>query len=121
MSHYKELNKIEDCFRVTKTEMDSRPVYVRLDEYIEAHFLTCFLALIFIRMIQHKTNWIMSPRRLINAFNSAIAFEIKTGVNYVQASEDLKELLKVLNINWNNSFIRYEDLNNFAKGWCPTN
>ncbi len=121
MSHYKELNKIEDCFRVTKTEMDSRPVYVRLEEHIEAHFLTCFLALVFIRMIQHKTNWMMSPRRLINAFNSAIAFEIKTGVYYVQASEDLKELLKVLNINWDNSFVRYEDLNNFAKGWCTTN
>ncbi len=40
LKHYNELNKIEDCFKVTKMEMDSRPGYIRLEEHIEAHSLT---------------------------------------------------------------------------------
>lgn len=120
ISHYKELHKIEDCFRVTKTELSTKPIHVRLEEHIEAHFLTCFLALIFIRLIQHKSNWMFSPNRLIKAIKSARATEIKTGFYRVQASEDLQTLLKILEIDWTKSIVKYEDLKNFAKGWYTT-
>ncbi|VOD06311.1 transposase [Streptococcus pneumoniae] len=70
---YKELAKIEDCFRVTKTELESRPVYVWTENHIQAHFLTCFIALIHLRLLQHQINWKMSPRRIANALNSAKA------------------------------------------------
>lgn len=40
IGYYGQLYKIEDCFRVTKTEFNAKPVYVRLEEHIEAHFLT---------------------------------------------------------------------------------
>ncbi|HFI0696278.1 TPA: IS1634 family transposase, partial [Streptococcus suis] len=46
LDSYRQLSKIEDCFRVTKTELESRPVYVWTEEHIQAHFLTCFIALI---------------------------------------------------------------------------
>ena len=61
---YKELVKIEDCFRITKTELESRPVYVWTENHIQAHFLTCFIALIHLRLLQHQINWKMSPRRI---------------------------------------------------------
>ncbi|MBF9651829.1 IS1634 family transposase, partial [Streptococcus pseudopneumoniae] len=70
---YKELAKIEDCFRITKTELESRPVYVWTENHIQAHFLTCFIALIHLRLLQHQINWKMSPRRIANALNSAKA------------------------------------------------
>ena len=38
---YKGLSNIEDCFRVTKTDLQSRPVYVWKKEHIESHFLSC--------------------------------------------------------------------------------
>ena len=37
---------IENGFRIMKTDFDARPVYVRRDDRIKAHFLTCFLALL---------------------------------------------------------------------------
>ncbi|HFU4500129.1 TPA: IS1634 family transposase, partial [Streptococcus suis] len=61
LDSYRQLSKIEDCFRVTKTELESRPVYVWTEEHIQAHFLTCFIALILIRLLQYRTNWAMSP------------------------------------------------------------
>ncbi|HFI0450008.1 TPA: IS1634 family transposase, partial [Streptococcus suis] len=65
LDSYGQLSKIEDCFRVTKTELESRPVYVWTEEHIQAHFLTCFIALILIRLLQYRTNWAMSPERMI--------------------------------------------------------
>jgi len=66
-----------DCFRVTKTDFQSRPVYVRRKESIEAHFLTCFIALVILRVLQFKTNRVMSAERLIEALESVRANEIK--------------------------------------------
>ena len=51
---YRGLSKIEDSFKVTKTYFKSRPVYVWLNEHIDAHFSTCFLALVLIRMLEQK-------------------------------------------------------------------
>lgn len=46
--------KIEDCFRLMKTDFKSRPVYHYKDERIEAHFLICFLALLVFRLLHVK-------------------------------------------------------------------
>lgn len=47
---------IEDCFRITKTDFEARPVYLRRDDRIKAHFLTCFLSLILYRYLAKKVN-----------------------------------------------------------------
>jgi transposase len=43
--------QIEECFRIMKTEFKARPVYLSRDERIEAHFLTCFIALLIFRIL----------------------------------------------------------------------
>lgn len=52
---YRGLARIEDTFKVSKTEFESRPVYVWTTEHIDAHFATCFTALVIIRLLQAKT------------------------------------------------------------------
>lgn len=49
---YRGLARIEDSFKVTKTFFRSRPVYVWTNEHIEAHFATCFTALVLIRLLE---------------------------------------------------------------------
>ena len=51
---YRELWRIEETFKVTKSELEARPIYVSRKEHIEAHFLTCYLALVLCRVLQHK-------------------------------------------------------------------
>ncbi|HFI0348806.1 TPA: IS1634 family transposase, partial [Streptococcus suis] len=101
LDSYRQLSKIEDCFRVTKTELESRPVYVWTEEHIQAHFLTCFIALILIRMLQYRTNWAMSPERMISALNSAKATRLQDDYYRLQESPDMQELNKLLGIEWN--------------------
>ncbi len=54
ISKYHGLSRIEDSFRITKSDLEGRPVFVRTPEHINAHFLTCFIALTMLRLIQYR-------------------------------------------------------------------
>ena len=115
LDSYKELAKIEDCFRVTKTELESRPVYVWTEDHIQAHFLTCFIALVHLRLLQHQIGWKMSPERVINALNSAKATRLQDNYYRLQESPDMQELNRLLEIEWNKGFVKFEELKQYAK------
>lgn len=51
---YRGLSKIEETFKISKSEFESRPVFVWTNEHIEGHFTTCFTALVLIRLLQAK-------------------------------------------------------------------
>ena len=64
---YRGLARIEDSFRVTKTCFESRPVYVRTNEHIEAHFATCFMALVLVRLMEEKLGHAFPVGRILNS------------------------------------------------------
>lgn len=49
---YKGLWEIEESFRIIKSEFKARPVFVKKDEHVEAHFLICFVALVIMRVLE---------------------------------------------------------------------
>ncbi|WP_366922124.1 IS1634 family transposase [Metallumcola ferriviriculae] len=49
---YKGLWEIEESFKVIKSEFKARPVYVKKDAHVEAHFLVCFVALVIMRVLE---------------------------------------------------------------------
>lgn len=53
---YRGLSQIEATFKISKSEFRSRPVYVRTNDHIDAHFTTCFTSLVLIRLLQAKLN-----------------------------------------------------------------
>ena len=53
---YHGLWKIEETFKISKSELRTRPIYVSQEAHIEAHFLTCFVALVLIRILELKMN-----------------------------------------------------------------
>ena len=48
--------KIEDCFRITKTNLSARPVYHQKPRRITAHFMVCYTALLIYRLLETKLN-----------------------------------------------------------------
>lgn len=48
--------EIEESFRIMKTEFEARPVYLKRDDRIRAHFLTCYIALLMYRLLEHRLN-----------------------------------------------------------------
>lgn len=51
---YHGLTQIEEQFRTMKSTLETRPIYVRTPEHIEAHLLICLIALIILRIIQKR-------------------------------------------------------------------
>jgi transposase len=75
---YSGLAKIEESFKVTKTYLKTRPVYVWTDAHIKAHFLICFIALLIIRILEIKTEHKHSIAALIDAMKSASATNVES-------------------------------------------
>jgi transposase len=73
---YRGLWKIEETFRVTKGVLETRPVYVSLKDHINAHFLTCFIALTIMRIIQKKTGKLYSAEKIVECLIIAWAGQI---------------------------------------------
>jgi len=67
---YRGLWEIEETFRITKSTLEARPVYVSREDRIGAHFLTCFLALVILRLMQKKVNHRFSTEKILECLNS---------------------------------------------------
>jgi transposase len=64
---YRGLWKIEESFKVTKSDLETRPVYVSTEEHIKAHFLTCFIALVLSRILEYQLEGKYSITKIINS------------------------------------------------------
>lgn len=51
---YRGLWQIEESFNITKSTLDARPIFSRKPEHINAHFMICFIALLILRLIEHR-------------------------------------------------------------------
>ena len=71
--------EIEESFRIMKTDLKSRPVYVSLEEHINAHFLTCFLALLFVRICDVKLDHKFPTREIITSLRKIQYTDIDVG------------------------------------------
>ena len=69
--------EIEECFRIMKSEFESRPVYLTRDNRIIAHFMTCFIALIIFRLFEKKFNGKYTCHEIISGLREMNFLEIK--------------------------------------------
>ena len=89
---YGSLWKIEESFRITKSDLEVRPIYVSNESRINGHFLTCYVALVLVRLLQYKMNYTMSVERIVRALNSSKCIMEKDGVIRVLRNETVIEL-----------------------------
>ena len=69
-----EINKkrweIEECFRIMKTDFKARPVYLRTEDHIRSHFLTCFIALMIYRILEKKLKEAFTCEEIIDTLRN---------------------------------------------------
>ena len=62
--------EIEENFRIMKTEFDARPVYVRRDDRIKAHFMTCYISLLLYRLLEKKLGDTYTSKQILETLRS---------------------------------------------------
>lgn len=98
---YHGLTQIEDQFRVMKGELETRPIFVRTPEHIEAHLLICMIALILMRIIQRR----ILRSGLVEASDSACwntgmsAERIKAALNRWKVDRLPEELYRFMDVD----------------------
>ena len=69
--------QIEECFRIMKTDFSARPVYLRDENRIKAHFLICFLALLCYRLLEKKLDYKYTCEEILNTLKNMNFAEIQ--------------------------------------------
>ncbi len=102
---YRGLARIENTFKVTKSTLESRPVYVWTPEHIEAHFLTCFVSLVILRLLEEKLARKFSPDKIVNSLKNYTSSNIEHDI-YLQNNYDdiLESIDKIYNLNLNKKY-----------------
>lgn len=104
---YHGLWEIERSFRITKTDLDSRPVYVSLQQRIEAHFLTCFISLLILRLLSKRLDGKHSPEQIIKSLRKYKVCYLKD--NFFKTTYHdpiLKDIGDALNLTLNRRFLQ---------------
>jgi hypothetical protein len=95
---YGGLWKIEQSFRIMKSDLYARPIFVSKNSHIKAHFLICFVALLIMRIIQYRLKErAVSAERITRALNSAVCHIYKGGVVHLLDVGGAVEFKKRLN------------------------
>ena len=66
---YRGLWKIEESFRITKSDLETRPVYLSRKDHIAAHFLICFISLVLARLLEKRLDRKHSVSAIIESLN----------------------------------------------------
>lgn len=102
---YKGLIRIEDTFKISKTEFDSRPVFVRTNDHIDAHFTTCFTALVLIRLLQAKLENRYPVGKIIESLRKYTCVPLDANnYQFTYYDEVLDACQKVFHIELNNKY-----------------
>ena len=109
IKHYRQLSKIEESFKVTKTDLEGRPVYVWKESHIKGHFLTCYLALLFYRILQLKLDNKYPVHQIKEALNGANVIKYAKDILILMETNTLyKKLIDIYQIDINYETIRVE-------------
>ena len=108
---YRGLWQIEDTFRITKSILKARPVYVHNEESIEAHFLSCFVSLMMLRILEKKTDYKIPIRTMVDSLRKANLVQLPDG-NYMNVYCDnvIQTIAKATDLCLTKKFYSKRDL-----------
>ncbi len=111
---YRGLAKIEDTFKITKSELETRPAYVWTKEHIESHFLTCFVALVILRLLEKKTEKKYSISKMIESMRAYDCSKLSNTINLFDTYDDFIEYISTIyDIKLDDSLMSTQKLKKF--------
>lgn len=110
--------EIEENFRIMKTEFEARPVYVRREDRIKAHFLTCFISLLIYRLLEKKLGDKYTCEEILTTIRSMQMTLLSENSGYIPSYKrtDITDLLhKKFGFHTDYEFITKATMRNIIK------
>ena len=110
---YRGLWKIEEFFRITKSDLETRPVYLQNLEHIQAHFLICFVTLVLARLLEYRLGRKYGVSAILESLRKCECSLIKQNVYLLDYyNEILNSIGELLDIDFSK---RYRTLGEIKK------
>lgn len=108
---YRGLWRIEEAFKVTKRDLEARPVYLSCHDHIQAHFLICFVALVIARLLAHCLGNQYSISRIVESLNNASGSRLEENwYVFDYADEITKAIHQAFGIDLTRKYLRLGDI-----------
>jgi transposase len=110
--------EIEENFRLMKTEFEARPVYVRREDRIRAHFMTCYMSLLLYRLLEKKLGSSYTSEQILETLRSMKMTLLSTASGYVPSytrSEITDALHKAFGFRTDYEFIPKSSMRSIIK------
>ena len=102
---YRGLARIEDTFKLSKSELESRPAYVWTNEHIRAHFTTCFTALVLVRLLETKLGNRYPTGQILDSIRKYNCVQIDSNIyQFLYYNEILEECGRVIQTDLHNKY-----------------
>ena len=113
---YRGLAKIEETFKITKSEFNARPINVRLEDHIDTHFLICFIGLVIIRILQDKINDKYTIKTLLEKMkNFKCTHETGNLYKFIGYKPEIQYLNRKLELNMEKKYDTRENIKKILK------
>lgn len=114
---YRNLWKIEEAFKITKSDLASRPVFVSTEEHIRAHFLTCFLALVIARVLEYRMGRKYSLSAMLDSLRQASCSHLTQNYYLFDYYDDiLDDLGRTFGIDFSKKVLSLGDIKKVLAG-----
>ena len=108
---YRGLWRIEESFRITKSDLEARPVFVSTKEHIEGHFLSCFISLTIARILEMKTEHKYSVTQLLTSMAKSTCTYVSENLYLFSYYDDVLEWIgEKVNIKFNQKVLSLQEI-----------
>ena len=114
MNRYSNLWKIEDSFRIYKSDLKTRSVFVYKKEHIESHFSICFVALTVLRLLGFHTKNEYSIKSLRDSLNSMTMTHIEKQIYIFNKDTISNELEQCFKLDFNKKYFSSTEIKTAA-------
>lgn len=113
---YRGLAKIEETFKVTKSEFNARPIHVRLEDHIDAHFLICFISLVITRILQKEINNKYTIKNILEKIkNFKCTHETGNLYKFIGYKQEIQYMNRKLNMQMDKKYDLRENIRKILK------
>jgi thiol-disulfide isomerase/thioredoxin len=108
---YRGLWRVEEAFKVTKSDLETRPVYLSRNDHIEAHFLICFTSLVIVRLLALCLDNKYSISKIVESLNKLSGTLLEENWYVFDYADEITKAIKEnLEVDLSHKYLRLGDI-----------
>lgn len=108
---YHGLWQIEESFKITKSTLSTRPIFLRTFEHINAHFLICFIALLILRLVEYRINCKYRAARIVESLRQVTCSHVEENLYiFTYCDEIVRHLETVFGVDMTKKYQTLGDI-----------